>query len=302
MRRYLKRFILLFLLLSWISLPTFDDSLIFSPFISLAGAKGEGFIYTPEVADTGYKEKDFRDYVGEKLFYKLSFLFFRHVADAEFHFGKTDTPGRFYASLDVQARGFVGWITRQRRHTYTSEFELVDGGRHLRSIHHKRVISYGERKEVYESRADYLLSKYSWKIFKNGQIVQEGGGAIPEGKILEDILSAFYNFRRGAFGQVTYGRDYRIDTIPGKKGVTHFDVKVAKEKENEYSANNRENNFDKTYLLTVDIPPEIFDSKTGNGEIWLTAGMIPLEGLIKDVKDLGDVVGKLQEVSFSNVP
>jgi hypothetical protein len=263
---------------------------------------GAGYVDLPELKIEGIKKNRFSDLVGEVLDYRLGSLLFKRIADAEFFFGQDAGSGRFYAVLNVQARGFVGWITQHRRHTYKSEFEVVDGGKRLRPIYHKRVISYGEKKEIYEGRLDYNRMRYNWKITRNGRVAMDKSGDIPDGKVLEDVLSAFYNFRLGVFGKVEPGKNYRVDTIPGEKGVTHFNIKVATEGERKYLEVNGEKDFVSAYLLMVDIPPEIFDSRTGDGRIWLDKDMIPVAGVIKDVIGIGDIIGDLEEKSLRRSP
>jgi hypothetical protein len=270
----------------------------FSSFIPSARADEADPVCTPRVSKASYGSDAFQDLVGEKLHFKLSFLWFKRVADAEFYFGKNEVTGRYYAQLIVEARGIVGWITQQRKHVYLSEFELADGGRQLRSIYHMRKVSFWDNEEVFENRMDYAKGKYIWRFLRNGQVMEEKIDGIPQGKIFEDVLSAFYNFRQGAFGEVAYGKSFRINTIPSQKGVTYFSATTATERQRKLLANNGEKSFGGPYLILVDIPPEIFDSQAGDGRIWLNEKMIPLAGLIKDVKGLGDVVGTLEEVSF----
>ncbi len=295
--RLFKLVFLLSLLFLLISFPTLDSLFTYSSPIPLAGAEGGDDFYTPRIIDKD-EENSFLNIVGETLIYRLSFLWFRRIAEAEFYFGENETPGRYYAVLDVEAKGFVGWITQHRRHTYRSEFELIDGGSQLRAVYHKRVISYGETEEVYESWMDYNSMRYNWRLLKNGLLEKNERSDIPEGKIFYDVLSAFYNFRQGVFGELEEGKNYRIDTVPTIKGVTHFDVRVATNEERIELQNNGEQDFYDTYLLMVDIPKEIFDSKTGDGRIWIGEGMLPVAGLIESVKGVGNVIGTLEEINF----
>ncbi len=151
---------------------------------------------------------------------------------------------------------------------------------------------------MYESWMDYNSMRYNWRLLKNGLLEKNERSDIPEGKIFYDVLSAFYNFRQGVFGELEEGKNYRIDTVPTIKGVTHFDVRVATNEERIELQNNGEQDFYDTYLLMVDIPKEIFDSKTGDGRIWIGEGRLPVAGLIESVKGVGNVIGTLEEINF----
>jgi hypothetical protein len=282
LRKLIFLSLLVFLL---VSTPALDSLVSFSPRLSRA------------IALESSESNPFLDFVGEVLVYRLDFYPLKHIADAEFYFGETEDSGRYYAELRVETKGLVGWVTQRRRHIYRSEFEVVDQGRRLRSLYHKQGIFTWEKADIFEAWMDYKKMKQRWKVSKNGAVVEEDSREIPEGEIFEDILSAFYNFRGGVFGKVELGKRYRITSIP-TKGVTHFNAWVATNRERKYLRSNEDKDFESDYMITVEIPPEIFDSKTGDGRIWFNRDMIPVAGLIEDIKGLGDIVGNLYDVSI----
>lgn len=50
--------------------------------------------------------------------------------------------------------------------------------------------------------------------FQNGEFNSEGGFPLPGGTVYEDMLSAFFNFRNGAFGDLRPGRKITVTSPP----------------------------------------------------------------------------------------
>ena len=281
----LKRLFPIFLVYSFIVFPSPGSVFVFTSPFSTAHA------------EQIFNKSPFPDFVGEALVYRLSFRLFKHIADAEFYFGEADGPGRYYAELNVETKGVIGWISQRRQHIYRSEFELVNEGKRLRSLYHKQGIFTWERADISESWMDYKKMKQRWRATKKGEVIEEDSRDIPAGETFEDVLSAFYNFRSGVFGEIVKGKRYRITSIP-TKGITHFDARVATNGERKDLKGKGERDFESDYMITVDIPPEIFDSKTGDGKIWFNGNMIPVAGLIEDIKGLGAILGNLHKVTI----
>jgi len=112
----------------------------------------------------------------------------------------------------------------------------------------------------------------------------------------EDILSAFYNFRIGAYGPIKRGRAFKVRTIP-EKGKSTIDVDIP---DREGAAKSKwlfGRHFDEDLLLVkVRVPKEIFRSKTGEVSILIDDRIVPLQGIVQDYIGFGDVKGILKNV------
>ena len=69
-------------------------------------------------------------FVGETLYYDISFLWFENAASAKVSFFEKN--GRYFSVLEASTMGFVGFFTSYRKHFYKTEFEVIDNGKTLR--------------------------------------------------------------------------------------------------------------------------------------------------------------------------
>ena len=96
-------------------------------------------------------EGDIRRFVGETLYFDISFLWFENAATA--YVGFYEKNGVYYAYLDAQTKGFVGFFTAYRRHIYQANFEIIDGGKRVRAKKFMRKVIEGGNVE----RADHFF-------------------------------------------------------------------------------------------------------------------------------------------------
>jgi hypothetical protein len=115
---------------------------------------------------------------------------------------------------------------------------------------------------------------------------------IPPGVIYDDFLTASYNFRYGAYGEIERGRKYSVKTLP-KRGTSSYEVIVAGKEEEEKRRRSMKLKEGKEFFVKLILDPEITHSKDGIIEGWLSKELYPLEGVIKDVFLFGDVRGVL---------
>ena len=113
---------------------------------------------------------------------------------------------------------------------------------------------------------------------------------IPPGIYCDDPLGAFYNFRFGAYGPVEEGREYKIFSFPKKDTIPYIYLRIAKK--DEFLSMKRDG-MDADYLSYARIDKDLFGSQTGNVEIFFTRGMVPVEGVVKDIVFFGDIKGTL---------
>jgi hypothetical protein len=115
---------------------------------------------------------------------------------------------------------------------------------------------------------------------------------IPPGMVYDDFLTASYNFRYGVYGGIERGRKYTVATFP-KKGASSYIVRVASKEEEEKRKKSEKFKDEKEYFVKLSLDPEVTHSKEGLIEGWLSKGLYPIEGRIKDVVLFGDVKGTL---------
>jgi hypothetical protein len=228
---------------------------------------------------------------GEELSYEIGFWLFKRAALGKLNFQETEKKGRYMAILQTETLGVLGFIARYRVDTYRSVMEEVDGGRRLRALSFEEDVKVGEKLKKRTHLFDY--EKRRWiqiRRKKDGTLVKTEE-EIPSGKTYDDFLTASYNFRYGVYGEIERGKRYSIPTFP-KKGPSSYEVRVAT-KEEEKRKKSEKLKDEKDYFVKLFLDPEITHSKEGLIEGWLSKGLYPIEGTIKDVILFGDVTGRL---------
>jgi hypothetical protein len=229
---------------------------------------------------------------GEELSYEIGFWLFKKAALGKLTFKEMETKGRYMAILETETMGILGFIARYRVDIYRSVMEELDDGRRLRAISFEEDVKVGEKVRKRTHRFDYQRMKWvQTRRKKDGTLVKTEEG-IPAGKIYDDFLTAFYNFRYGVYGEIERGKKYSVPTFP-KKGLSNYEVRVATKEEEERRKKSEKIKEGKDYFVKLILDPEITHSKEGMIEGWLSKDLYPMEGTIKDVVLFGDVTGKL---------
>ncbi len=229
-----------------------------------------------------------QELVGEPaMTYDIAFLWFEQLAEGKASFTAGERPGTFRATLEAKTLGVAAWLTQDRVQRYTSLMELGPDGR-LRTISHESLIIKGaEKKRRVRSKRylfDYQRREVRIQAVKDGvngaEQVLSMGDAVPS-----DILTAFYNFRMGAYGPLRPGNRYEIPTV-NRKGINSIALETLPD-------GPRKNQFFPRggLLCRAIVDPEIFD--TGDGAIlfWFDGSGHPPRGIVEQVIGLGDVRG-----------
>ena len=273
-------------LCAWVFLPIIHPIIRRSPMAHdfsagiQAGMRGKGTI-----AD---------HFLGEELWYRMSVLWIRQVAIGRVFFARGEGDKIYKATIEAKTTGIIGWLTRYRRDTYTSSMELIDGGRRLRPLRFEEDIVTGKKIRKKITVFDYRRGRFLKRRMNMRDVFVQTEGEIPAGVIYDDFLTAFYNFRRGVYGDIHRGRRYRVRTLP-KAGISTIDVEIATQEE---EMRMRHGKGDKgggkyEYYVTVSLDTEITRSRTGRVKGWVSRDLVPIEGTIEDVVFLGDVHGFL---------
>ena len=233
-------------------------------------------------------------FLSEKVHYDLSFLWFSKAAIADMQFVR---EGKGYkAILQAETKGFVGFFTSYRKHTYISHLVYSPEKKKFRVTQFERYVTIKKKEEKTITYLDYDAGIISWVDYKYGKLIEEKAEAMPDAFDYEDVLSAFYNFRMGVFGPIRRDRSFQVQTLP-EKGVTTIDVNIANAEASNRSKRMFGEGFNKKmFHVKVKVPKEIFSSKRGEVDIWLDEKVIPLKGVVKDYIGFGDIKGTLKKV------
>jgi len=230
--------------------------------------------------------------VEERLSYDIAFLWFDRLAEARLSLVPGPDPGIWQSELEARTLGVAAWLTSERVQRYGSKMD-VDGEGRLRSLRHDADIiktKGGKRHSRLKSFLfDYDLRQIVLQVNRNGRVKPEEVLPMPAANP-NDILTAFYNFRAGAFGEIRAGGHYRIPTL-GKGETAHIVVDIFAEDKRP-----RDKRFPKGGLLAkVKLDPEVFDTGEGILYIWFDEQRRPALVLVENVIGMGDVRCTLKE-------
>jgi len=234
---------------------------------------------------------------GETLYYDISFLWFENAASAKVSF--FEEQGRYFSVLEASTKGFVGFFTSYRKHFYKTEFEIIDNGKKLRPKTFLRQVTIGSQVETTHHKFDYVTRSHSWAVHVNEDQVETGQNEIPPGKDFNDILTSFYNVRNGVYGKLEKGRKFKIKTVP-EKGHDEISVHIWSEQDQEQFRVAEEREKNDELLFNIIVPKEIFKTKTGELQAWISKHYVPIETTVRDYILLGDLHARFtrREVNY----
>jgi len=226
--------------------------------------------------------------MNESYVYDVAFLWFNRLAEARLSFFPGEKEGTYRAVLEAHTRGLAATVTRDRSEVHSSLMERLPDGR-LRSLVYESQASKGRGKNREDRTSRYVYDYEEQKIFrervKRGQESREVF-EMPESGFFNDVLTAFYNFRAGYFGDIVPGGHYRIPTF-SRKGPSYIIVDVYREAERPRHAH-----FPRGGLLCrVELDQEVFDTDDGAVFVWFDGQRRPARGVVENVLGLGDVRG-----------
>ena len=228
----------------------------------------------------------------EELQYEIGLWLFKKVAVGKIRFEEMGEKGRYLATLQGETLGVLGFAARYRVDTYRSIMEEIDGGKRLRSISFEEDVKIGRKVRKRTHFLDYQKRRWIQIREKDDGSKTREETEIPPGMVYDDFVTATYNFRYGAYGEIGRGKTYKVATFP-KKGATSYEVRVASKEEEEKKRKSEKFKEGKEFFLKLFLDAELTHSKRGVIEGWLSKELYPVEGTIKDVIFFGDIKGTL---------
>jgi hypothetical protein len=227
---------------------------------------------------------------GEEVRYEAGFWVFPALGGGTARFYDLG-EGQFLMVHEGQARGVAGWLTRNRKEIHRAWMGAAEQGSRLIPLRLEEESVIGDWIRKKTTRYDYSAGKVSMETQKNGEVSRETVD-IPPGVFYDNPLTAYYNFRYGVYGKVAPGGAYTIRTVP-RKGRETFRVAVVPEKE---AARLREEDPEKTgkdLLVRIFLDQEFLGSPGGEVEVWFDRELNPVSGMVRKVKFIGDIRGRI---------
>jgi hypothetical protein len=232
---------------------------------------------------------------GEDVQYEAGFWIFPAVGTGRAHFYDLGNS-RFLLTHEGQAQGLAGWLTRNRKEIHRAWMGTVEQGGRLIPLRLEEESVIGDWVRQKTTLYDYSARKILTETRKDGEVSRESW-EIPPGVYYDNPLTAYYNFRYGAYGKVAPGGEFVIRTIP-RKGQGTFRVVVAPEKEAARLRENEPQKKGKDLLVRIFLEQEFLGSPKGEIEVWFDKELNPVSGMVRKVKFIGDIEGRISHFGY----
>ena len=232
---------------------------------------------------------------GEEVRYEAGFWIFPAIGAGTAHFYALGND-RFLIIHEGQAQGLAGWLTRNRKEVHRAWMATDRQGSRLIPLRLEEESVIGEWNRKKTTRYDYTARKVLMETVKDGEVSRETV-EIPPGVHYDNPMTAYYNFRYGVYGEVAPGREFIISTVP-RKGQGTFRLAVAPENE---AARIREEDPEKKgkdLLVRIFLEQEFLGSPRGEIEVWFDKDLNPVSGLVRKVKYIGDIKGRITQFAY----
>jgi hypothetical protein len=232
---------------------------------------------------------------GEDVQYEVGFWIFPAVGKGLAHFSDLGNE-KFLLTHEGQAQGLAGWLTSYRKEVHRAWMGAIAQGTRFIPLRFEEESIIGDWVRKKTTLYDYSAGKIFMETKKEGEINREVV-EIPEGVYYENPITAFYNFRYGAYGKIEPGREFKIRTVPGKgKGI--FRLSVASEKEAALHRESDPQKKGKDFLVRIHLEQEFLGSPLGEIEVWFDKELNPVSGMIKKVRFFGDIKGRITQLEY----
>ncbi len=230
--------------------------------------------------------------VGEELLYRARCPLVAEVASGGIRFQRVRGTVQYLATLEARLEGVVGLVTLQRADLFASLMEWSEiHGRLLPLWHADQVSRKGawRRKVLTFDRdlASYVEHRLHPDPRRGGLRRRKTGGMI-----LDDPLSAFYNWRIGVFGALGAGKSYLVDNLARKEPLA-LRFETSSEEESRRLRAMEPDPAGKVYHLRAHLDVEVQDAFSGDIEAWLDGEWVPVEGKANRVRLVGEATAYL---------
>lgn len=229
-------------------------------------------------------------FAGEMLRYEVGLWIFESIGGGEAVFNRLEN-GEYLFYHEGKAQGIVGLFTLYRREIYRGTMATINDGRRLIPLRFEEDSVMGMWYRRKTTIYDWAARKVIVEIRKKGESTREEID-IPSGILYDNSVTAFYNFRSGVYGKVEPGKNFAIRTVP-RKGQYTLQFSVLSREETEKRRAAELNKDRKELLVNITLDKEMLSSKRGELEVWFDRDLVPISGVVKDVRYFGDIHGRL---------
>ena len=247
----------------------------------------------------------------EEFIYNIEFLVFTQAAQAHLRIRRRG-KNRYRAELIAETKGLIGLLMYGRKNHYISDMEFDPKKRRFTSRLYTKLVYRQNGVERTTAAIDTKNGLVRWKYFFRDKLIGEGVDPTPKGARVEDLLSAFFNFRLGSLGSLEPGRKMTLFTLPNyrakalkedfseeEKKFQKFEISIPSAKSTRAYRRKFGRSKEKGLLILVKVPKNLFGQETGEVRVWFDPKMTPVEATVEDAILFGDVIGVLVKSKIS---
>lgn len=226
--------------------------------------------------------------VGMVLEYKASCSLLEDFASGQFWIQRVRASNKYLVVMQTRLHGVVGVLALQRTDLLASLVEWVPGKRRFVPLWHgDQVARQGSwrRKVLVFERGGQAYTEH--RLGPDGSRQRRADG---KGRVLDDPLSAFLNWRAGAYGPLKPGQGFLIDNLARREPLS---VRLTVASEDEARRRRPPQRTEWQFLLTALLDKEVAESVQGSLEGWLDAQWVPVFAVAKNVRFMGEVWARL---------
>ena len=241
----------------------------------------------------------------EMFFYDIQLMWFTNAAEGVIRIRRTGEK-RYRAELVVKTKGFIGFLISHQKNHYVSEMDYIPENHRLLSRRFTKTVIRRDLVKRTSAVIDYAKGEIRWEASNSEKLLEKGVDPIPKGVIYEDLLSAFFNLRFGAYGPLKRGKRFTVNTLPDyeppeigqkdyrKESDRQVVIRIAKvATEREYRKRYGRTK-EKGLLALVKVPKFLFGQEIGETHVWFDSDLTPVAVTVEDAILFGDLYGNLR--------
>lgn len=220
----------------------------------------------------------------ETLHFHVNVFGVMRALDVAITFTKGQEKDQYIGTLKLKPLGLLKWIVPFSQSEMTSTMRLLPGNNRLRlEYFEKNTQARRHYRGIY--RFDYEKGELIGQGFFDGKALNPEVFLLPEegGFYYEDLLTFLYNVRSGGYGNLQPGDQVLIHMLPGKGERTFKFEFLGPSLERDRKSQAEKN------VASLHLNREFYGLKIDEMKIWLSADLLPLRGLAKNVLGWGDV-------------
>jgi hypothetical protein len=227
--------------------------------------------------------------VGEELSFDIGFWVFKKAAQA--HMTMQQSGNEYIAVIEAKTNGLVGFLARNLKETMKSIMHYDAQSGKFKPVYFEEVLIQGNK--VRKKTVSFNHDKKTFTVTHEGSSRKTTAvtRSLPH-KACDDLLTAFYNFRLGSYGEITWGKSFPI-TICVKQGPSRLVITIPQD-----HTIGKHGPCTAEYCAAISMDKDLTHIASKQITGWLSKDLVPQCGVVKDAYFFGDLTVQLKERNF----